>query len=85
MDLFRAGETPELRTWGMLVTLESPHGVRLRFQLSVSDDATSEPDPVLPSIGSEGPPINALFSGEMVGSVSLILNQGSYLWAVSYL
>lgn len=61
-DLFRAGETPELRTWGMLLVGLSPHGVRLIFQLSVSDDATREPDPVLPSIRSDGAPMYVLFS-----------------------
>lgn len=52
MDRFRAGDTPELRPCGRLAVF-SPHLERLEeIQLSVSEDGTREPEPVLPSMGS---------------------------------
>lgn len=51
-DFFRDGETPELRACETPAVVLSPQRARLRFQLSDSDDATREPEPVLPSMGS---------------------------------
>jgi len=50
-ERFRAGETPELRACGMLEELLSAHEGRLGRH-SVSESATREPDPVLPSVVS---------------------------------
>jgi hypothetical protein len=43
----------------------SPQGERLRFQLSDSDDATRDPEPVLPSIESDDVPAYAPFSAKV--------------------
>jgi hypothetical protein len=51
-DFFREGETPELRTCETPAVVLSPQRARLRFQLSDSDEATREPEPVLPSMES---------------------------------
>lgn len=61
MDRFRAGDTPELLTWGMLPDEASPHAGRLGLH-SVSELATREPEPVLPSGRSAVAPARALFS-----------------------
>ena len=63
MDLLRAGETPELLALGRpAALLLSPHGERFMFQGSDSEDATRDPDPVLPSMGSGEAPLYAPFS-----------------------
>lgn len=61
IDRLRAGEAPELRTWGMLPELLSPQAGRLGLH-SVSELATREPEPVLPSGRSEAAPASVLFS-----------------------
>jgi hypothetical protein len=51
MDRFRAGDTPELLTCGMLEAPLSAHDGRLGLH-SVSESATREPEPVLPPVRS---------------------------------
>jgi hypothetical protein len=62
IDFFRDGETPELRTCATPAVVLSPQRARLRFQLSDSEDATREPEPVLPSMGLVDVPMYVLFS-----------------------
>ena len=59
-ERFLGGETPE-RTREMLDAL-SPHTLRPGRQPSDSEEATSEPEPVLPSMASAVEVMNALFS-----------------------
>jgi hypothetical protein len=54
MDRLRAGDTPELLTWALLAAPTSAHEGRLGRH-SVSESATSEPEPVLPSVRSKLP------------------------------
>lgn len=61
MERFRAGETPELLTWGMVPDVLSPHAGRVGRH-SVSESATREPEPVLPSGTSAEAPASVLFS-----------------------
>lgn len=68
-DRFLGGETPE-RTREMLDAL-SPHALRPDRQPSDSEEATREPDPVLPSIVSAVEAKKALFSVQSEYSVHL--------------
>jgi hypothetical protein len=50
-DRLRAGDTPELWMWELLDVPASTHEGRLGLH-SVSESATREPEPVLPSVRS---------------------------------